>query len=243
RPLISIFFGGGTPSLFSGGAIARLLAGIRERLPLAADAEITLEANPGTAEAEHFAAYRAAGVNRLSLGVQSFRDEQLRALGRVHNAAGAERAFELARAAGFDNINLDLMYALPGERDAAGALNDLRRAIDFAPEHLSWYQLTMEPGTAFHRRPRALRALRGVGPRARGTRLAAQSQLLAIRRLSRHRRRRTRQAHHCRQRRHPPGEAAQPARLHARRGDSRGGHGGNHRRSRSDHRRVHAVRP
>ncbi len=156
RPLISIFFGGGTPSLFSGGAIARLLAGIRERLPLAADAEITLEANPGTAEAEHFAAYRAAGVNRLSLGVQSFRDEQLRALGRVHNAAGAERAFELARAAGFDNINLDLMYALPGERDAAGALNDLRRAIDFAPEHLSWYQLTLEPGTAFHRRPPAL---------------------------------------------------------------------------------------
>ncbi|HTT08160.1 MAG TPA: radical SAM family heme chaperone HemW [Gammaproteobacteria bacterium] len=156
RSLISIFFGGGTPSLFSGAAIERLLDGIRARLPLSADIEITLEANPGTAEAGRFKAYRAAGVNRLSIGVQSFRDEQLRALGRIHDAAEVERAWQMARAAGFDNINLDLMYALPGERDAAGALADLNRALDFAPEHLSWYQLTLEPDTAFHRKPPAL---------------------------------------------------------------------------------------
>jgi oxygen-independent coproporphyrinogen-3 oxidase len=156
RALISIFFGGGTPSLFSGAAITRLLTGIRTRLPLAVDAEITLEANPGTAEAEHFAAYRAAGVNRLSIGVQSFRDEQLHALGRIHNTAEVERAWQMARAASFDNINLDLMYALPGEQDATGALADLDRALDYQPEHLSWYQLTLEPNTAFHRKPPAL---------------------------------------------------------------------------------------
>ncbi|HEX6997907.1 MAG TPA: radical SAM family heme chaperone HemW [Gammaproteobacteria bacterium] len=152
RALCSIFLGGGTPSLFSGDAIRRLLAGIRARLPLHADTEITLEANPGAAEAERFAAYREAGVNRLSIGVQSFRDAQLEALGRVHSAAEAVRAVELARRAGFDEVNLDLMYGLPGD-DPEAALADLETAAALEPTHLSWYELTLEPGTAFHRRP------------------------------------------------------------------------------------------
>jgi putative oxygen-independent coproporphyrinogen III oxidase len=156
RALASIFIGGGTPSLFSGAAIRRLLDGVRARTPLAPGAEVTLEANPGAVEARRFAEYREAGVNRLSIGVQSFRAAQLQRLGRVHGPDEAVRAAELAKAAGFDNFNLDLMYALPcGEiqDDLDGALADLRAAIELAPPHLSWYQLTLEPNTAFQLRP------------------------------------------------------------------------------------------
>ncbi len=152
RPLQSIFIGGGTPSLFSGAAITGLLEGIAARLPLAAEAEITLEANPGAVDAAHFAAYREAGVNRLSIGVQSFSGDRLQALGRVHDPAQARDAFHVARKVGFDNINLDLMFGLPGQSEE-GALDDLRQALELAPEHLSWYQLTIEPNTLFHHRP------------------------------------------------------------------------------------------
>jgi oxygen-independent coproporphyrinogen-3 oxidase len=152
RAVQSIFLGGGTPSLFSAKAIAELMAGIRARIDIAADAEVTLEANPGTAEAGRFAAYRCAGVNRLSMGVQSFRDTQLQRLGRIHSAEEALHAYALARAAGFGNINLDLMYALPGD-GVTEALADLHTAIALEPAHLSWYQLTLEPDTAFYRRP------------------------------------------------------------------------------------------
>ena len=155
RRIETVFLGGGTPSLFSGAAIARLLAGVRAEVELASEAEITLEANPGAADAARFAQFRAAGVNRLSIGVQSFRGQQLRALGRVHNAADAHSAVAAARAAGFDNLNLDLMYGVPGD-DVAGAVADLERALALAPAHVSWYQLTLEPNTAFERRPPAL---------------------------------------------------------------------------------------
>jgi putative oxygen-independent coproporphyrinogen III oxidase len=152
RAIESIFIGGGTPSLFSGDAIDSLMRGIRAELTLVPDVEVTLEANPGAVEARRFAAFRSAGVDRLSIGVQSFRDEPLRRLGRVHDGAAALRAVESARAAGFVNINLDLMYGLPGD-DASGALADLERAIELSPTHVSWYQLTLEPNTAFERRP------------------------------------------------------------------------------------------
>ena len=155
RRVQSVFIGGGTPSLIPGASVRGLLAGIRERLLLAAQAEITLEANPGAVEAGRFAEFRDAGVTRLSIGAQSFRSPQLRALGRVHTAEDAIRAVETARRAGFENINVDLMYALPGD-DVAGALDDLRGAIELAPAHISWYQLTLEPNTAFHRRPPVL---------------------------------------------------------------------------------------
>jgi oxygen-independent coproporphyrinogen-3 oxidase len=122
---------------------------------LATDVEITLEANPGTAEAERFSAYRAAGVNRISLGIQSFDDERLKALGRIHSAQEARFAYGLARGAGFDNINLDLMFGLPGQTVVL-ALNDIQAAIELVPEHISWYQLTLEPNTAFYRQPPAL---------------------------------------------------------------------------------------
>jgi len=151
----TIFLGGGTPSLFSAAAIERLLDGLRSCCALPDDVEITLEANPGAVDAERFAAFRAAGVTRLSIGIQSFRNAQLHALGRVHDAAEAIRAVAVAREAGFDNLNLDLMYGLPGD-DLAGALTDLEQAIELAPTHLSWYQLTLEPNTAFQRRPPAL---------------------------------------------------------------------------------------
>jgi oxygen-independent coproporphyrinogen-3 oxidase len=157
RPLSSVFIGGGTPSLFSGSAIARLLAGIRECVGLAESVEVTLEANPGAVEAARFAEYRDAGVNRLSIGVQSFRAEQLRRLGRVHGPDEAVRAIEVARAAGFASINVDIMYALPDD-DVEGALADLRTALAHDPPHLSWYQLTLEPNTAFHRKPPPLPA-------------------------------------------------------------------------------------
>jgi putative oxygen-independent coproporphyrinogen III oxidase len=155
RPLASIFCGGGTPSLFSGAAIGRLLEGVQQRLAFAPDIEITLEANPGTADASHFRGYRAAGVNRLSIGVQSFAAEQLKALGRIHGPEEARRAVDFARQAGFDNLNLDLMYALPRQTLEAAAA-DVRSAIALAPEHLSYYHLTLEPNTEFHARPPAL---------------------------------------------------------------------------------------
>jgi oxygen-independent coproporphyrinogen-3 oxidase len=157
RALASVFIGGGTPSLFSGSAIARLLAGVRERLDVAAPAEVTLEANPGAVEAVRFAEYRDAGVNRLSIGVQSFRTEQLRRLGRVHGPDEAAHAIDLARAAGFESFNIDLMYGLPDD-DVDGALSDLHAALERQPPHLSWYQLTLEPNTAFHRKPPPLPA-------------------------------------------------------------------------------------
>jgi len=157
RGLASVFIGGGTPSLFSGPAIARLLSGIRERLPLAETLEVTLEANPGAAEARRFAEYRDAGVNRLSIGVQSLRDKPLARLGRVHGSEEAARAIELARGAGFASFNVDLMYALP-EDDVEGALADLAGALAHEPPHLSWYQLTLEPNTAFERKPPPLPA-------------------------------------------------------------------------------------
>ncbi|MBS0327902.1 MAG: oxygen-independent coproporphyrinogen III oxidase-like protein [Proteobacteria bacterium] len=154
RRVETIFIGGGTPSLFSPAAIDRLLAAVRARLPVAPGAEVTLEANPGTFERARFAGYYAAGVNRLSLGVQSFDDASLVALGRVHGAAEALRAAEAAMMI-FGNVNLDLMFALPGQTVAA-ALDDVRAALAFAPPHLSFYHLTIEPNTLFHHRPPAL---------------------------------------------------------------------------------------
>ena len=155
RPISTLFLGGGTPSLFSPGSISRLLAGIASLLELSPSLEATMEANPGSAEAEKFAGFRAAGINRLSLGVQSFDDTCLQALGRVHNSDQARAAIEFARAAGFDNFNIDLMHGLPGQTaDTAAA--DLRAALAFSPPHLSWYQLTIEPNTVFHKRPPGL---------------------------------------------------------------------------------------
>ncbi len=155
RALESIFIGGGTPSLFSGRALARLLDGIAGLLPIADDAEITLEANPGTSEAARFADYRKAGVNRLSIGVQSLNDESLKAIGRIHDAPAARRAVAQARDAGFEDLNLDLMFALPGQ-SVSDALADVAGVIDMAPTHVSHYQLTLEPGTPFWHRPPAL---------------------------------------------------------------------------------------
>jgi oxygen-independent coproporphyrinogen-3 oxidase len=154
RTVHSIFIGGGTPSLLSGAAIERLLSDVRALLPLAPDCEITLEANPGTFEAGRYAQFRAAGVNRLSIGVQSFDDAKLLALGRVHDGAQALRAIEAAQRA-FDNFNLDLMIGLPGQT-AQDALRDVDLALQFAPPHLSMYQLTLEPNTVFHKYPPVL---------------------------------------------------------------------------------------
>ena len=155
RPLTSIFFGGGTPSLFSAKALGRLLEGVERRIPFAGDIEITLEANPGTFEQEKFAAYRRLGINRLSIGVQSFQAEKLKALGRIHDGDEAVRAADMARAAGFDDFNLDLMHGLP-DQSLEDALGDLRIAIAQAPTHLSWYQLTVEPNTVFWNQPPVL---------------------------------------------------------------------------------------
>jgi oxygen-independent coproporphyrinogen-3 oxidase len=155
RRLESVFFGGGTPSLFAADSIGRILGAVKARLPAARDLEVTLEANPGAVDADRFAGFRAAGVNRLSIGVQSFRGEQLARLGRIHDGEEARRAFELARQAGFLNVNLDLMYGLPGD-DVDGAAADLEAALALDPMHVSWYQLTLEPNTAFHRKPPAL---------------------------------------------------------------------------------------
>ncbi|HEU4654774.1 MAG TPA: radical SAM family heme chaperone HemW [Steroidobacteraceae bacterium] len=155
RQVVSVFFGGGTPSLFSPAEIGAFLHGARQRIEFAAGAEITLEANPGTIERGRFAGYRDAGVNRVSLGVQSFNDEHLRALGRIHSAGDADRALDELREAGLDNFNLDLMYGLPNQSREQAA-SDVERAIASGPAHISHYQLTLEPGTAFHRRPPAL---------------------------------------------------------------------------------------
>lgn len=152
RAVISVFLGGGTPSLFSPESLARLLQGISARLTLVEGAEITLEANPGTTEHTDFAACLDAGINRLSIGVQSFDDTTLRALGRIHSAREAVRAFREAREAGFGNINLDLMYGLP-DQDLEGAMSDLDQATALGPDHISLYQLTLEPNTVFHRYP------------------------------------------------------------------------------------------
>jgi putative oxygen-independent coproporphyrinogen III oxidase len=154
RSVETVFIGGGTPSLFSGDAIDRLFSGLRALLNLSASAEITLESNPGSADISHFRAYRESGVNRLSIGVQSFNDEHLQLLGRVHDSSLAKQAFEAARLAGFDNINLDLMYGLPNQT-AQQAVADLQQAITLAPEHISHYQLTIEPNTFFHHQPPA----------------------------------------------------------------------------------------
>jgi putative oxygen-independent coproporphyrinogen III oxidase len=151
RRIESIFIGGGTPSLFSAESIERLFSGLRSLINIAPAIEVTMESNPGSADAANYQGYREAGVNRLSIGIQSFDDSQLATLGRVHDSAQAQRAFRLARAAGFDNINLDLMFGLPGQSLAA-AQSDLARAIRLEPEHISHYQLTIEPNTLFHHR-------------------------------------------------------------------------------------------
>lgn len=151
RPVHSVFIGGGTPSLFSPGAIDRLLGDVRALVKLDADAEVTLEANPGTFEKDRFKAFRAAGVTRLSIGVQSFNDEHLRALGRVHDRAQAMAAVEEAAQA-FDTFNLDIMYALPGQ-SLAQCEEDIRTALGFNPPHISIYHLTIEPNTVFAKFP------------------------------------------------------------------------------------------
>ena len=151
RKVSTIFFGGGTPSLLSGAALDRLLTTIRTLLPVLPNAEITLEANPGTVEAGKFAAFRDAGVNRLSLGIQSFNPQHLKALGRIHDGDEARRAIEIA-AAHFDNFNLDLMYGLP-QQTLEQAQSDIETALGFAPTHLSCYQLTLEANTAFAAAP------------------------------------------------------------------------------------------
>lgn len=150
----TIFFGGGTPSLFAPETIASLLDGIRALWPVAADAEITLETNPGTVDVAKLRGFRAAGINRISFGVQSFDDRHLRTLGRIHSAAQAVAAIEAARAAGFDNLNLDLIFAVPGQTTDEWEA-DLARAIALRPEHISAYGLTYEEGTAFHAQRRS----------------------------------------------------------------------------------------
>ena len=151
RALESVFLGGGTPSLFPPAEIARLLAGVAARLPRTGDLEVTMEANPGTIERGRFAEYRTAGVNRVSLGAQSFDDAALAALGRIHTARETNLAVEELVAAGLVNFNIDLMYGLP-DQDVAGALADLEHALRLGPAHISHYQLTLEPGTVFYRR-------------------------------------------------------------------------------------------
>jgi oxygen-independent coproporphyrinogen-3 oxidase len=155
RTVHTIFMGGGTPSLFAPESIDRLLSGIRARLPLCPDPEITLEANPGSVERERFRGYREAGVSRLSIGLQSLNDRHLDALGRIHDADQAVRSAHAARAAGFENFNLDLMFGLPCQ-NLEQAVGDLEAAMLLEPAHISWYQLTLEPNTLFHTRPPAL---------------------------------------------------------------------------------------
>ena len=151
RRVYTVFFGGGTPSLFSAAGIDEILAAVRARVSLASDAEITMEANPGTFEAEKFRGFREAGVNRLSIGIQSFNETHLQALGRIHNGGEARRAIEIAQA-NFDNINLDLMFALPNQTSDECA-QDIETAVSFGTNHLSIYHLTLEPNTLFHRFP------------------------------------------------------------------------------------------
>ncbi len=152
RKIISIFIGGGTPSVLSPETVEQLLAGIRARIMVLPNAEITLEANPATVDSVRFQGFRQAGINRLSLGIQSFNPEALQTLGRVHGRDEAIAAIEAAQTAGFNNFNLDLMFGLPKQTEQQ-ALDDLHMALSFKPPHLSWYQLTIEPNTLFHRRP------------------------------------------------------------------------------------------
>jgi len=152
RTIESLFLGGGTPSLFAPEEISRLLAGVHDRFDVADDAEITMEANPGTVECGAPAGYREAGVNRLSIGAQSFDDDALRQLGRIHSSDDIRRAVGEVKSAGFDNFNLDLMHGLPGQT-LATAESDVRAAVELGPTHISWYQLTLEPNTVFHARP------------------------------------------------------------------------------------------
>lgn len=152
RAVNSIFIGGGTPSLFSADSIASLIDGIKQRLSLADNIEITMEANPGTFEQSRFSGFRQAGINRLSIGIQSLHTPHLQKLGRIHSAKEALNAFAIARKADFDNINIDLMFGLPDQSNAQ-ALHDIQQAITLHPEHISWYQLTLEPNTLFHAKP------------------------------------------------------------------------------------------
>lgn len=152
RSLSTIFIGGGTPSVFSAAGIGQILQGVKQRLNCDTDMEVTLEANPGTLEAERFTGYVNAGVTRFSIGVQSFQTTQLKALGRIHDSNEAIAAAKLAKQLPLKSFNLDLMHGLP-QQDLTGALADLQQAIDLAPPHLSWYQLTIEPNTAFASRP------------------------------------------------------------------------------------------
>jgi oxygen-independent coproporphyrinogen-3 oxidase len=151
RPIHSIFIGGGTPSLFTPESFERLLSGIKQQLSLQENLEITLEANPGTFESQKFADYRALGINRLSIGIQTFNNALLTKLGRVHSAQEAVRAAEIAHQAGFDNFNIDLMFGLPD--DNFDSLSDIQQAISLQPSHISFYQLTLEPNTYFHKFP------------------------------------------------------------------------------------------
>ena len=235
RRIETVFFGGGTPSLFAPDSIDAHHRWRARAVPIAPDAEITLEANPGTIEHGRFAGYRAAGVNRVSLGVQSFDDAALARIGRIHGADEARRAAAEVREGGIDNLNLDLMYALPGQDLARRAAPTSRHAVALAPEHLSHYHLTLEPNTLFAAHPppalpdddsawdmqeacqAALAARATRNTRSRPTRdpgaCRAQPQLLALRRLPRHRRRRACQAQRGRWR-HPPNlEAASSARV------------------------------
>ncbi len=152
RTIDSIFVGGGTPSLFSAEAIDHLFSGLRSLLNFAPTIEITMESNPGSADSSNYRGYRETGVNRLSIGVQSFNDQNLQTLGRVHDSIEARHAFGIAREAGFENINLDLMFGLPAQGTEAASA-DLAQAIALGPEHISHYQLTLEPNTLFHRQP------------------------------------------------------------------------------------------
>lgn len=155
RDIISIFFGGGTPSLFSPAAIARILQGVKQRTALTTNCEITLEANPGTIDQERFHGFRDAGVNRLSIGIQSLQDDKLKILGRIHQQEQATSAITFAKQAGFDNFNVDIMYGLP-QQSIDDALHDINTALAFEPTHFSWYQLTIEPNTLFHHQPPVL---------------------------------------------------------------------------------------
>ena len=152
RPIQSIFIGGGTPSLLSVESYQTLFDGLKQRLDFVDDIEITMEANPGTFEADKFKGYRQIGINRLSIGIQSFADHQLKHLGRIHSGAEAKAAVEMAKAAGFDNFNLDFMHGLP-DQTLDQALDDLKQGMALGPTHLSWYQLTIEPNTEFFKRP------------------------------------------------------------------------------------------
>ena len=215
RRVDSVFFGGGTPSLFSAAEFARLIGALKARIAFAADAEITLEANPGTIERGRFQGYAEAGINRVSLGAQSFDAKALEVLGRIHSADDTHRAVEELKAAKLGNFNLDLMYALP-QQTLEQALNDVKIACSLGASHISYYQLTLEPGTVFHSRPPPLPdedaawqiqlagqklladcgyAQYEVSAYARARRaVPAQFELLAVRRLCGHRRGRPRQA-------------------------------------------------